>query len=120
MGQELTDGDGFFPLVREFREVFGNRLVDPEFPGFMQFGDGRGGGDDLGERGHVVDGIEPGCLGTGKNGPVTKCFLVALPVPFHPENAPWCLARCDGLPDGLIDSNEFCRIEGRLCGAGNR
>ena len=111
VSEQVPDGDGFFVVLGEGRQVFGDGVVHVQFLEFVQFGDSRRGGNDFGKRGKVKNGVRSHFFVLRKQGAVSVGFVADLPFSFRPENAARNFAVGNGIVDCLVDLAEFFQIK---------
>ena len=114
MGEELAKGDRFFSGTGEFRQVAAERRFHVELAGFYQLHHGRCGGDHLGQRSRVEDGVLRHDLALRDDHPVAVGFLIDRAGPFHPEHRAGSAGVGDGLLDGVVDLRQEAGRKARL------
>lgn len=111
VGKQVQNGDGFFVVLGEGRQIFGDGVAHVQFSQFVQFGDGRRGGDDFGKRGEVKNGVRGHFFAMRKQGAMSVSFAIDLPFSLHPENAARNFAVGNGLADCLAGAAKFFELE---------
>ena len=109
--EQVLNSDGFFVVLGEGRQVFGDGIVHVQFFQFVKFGDGRRGSYDFGERGEVKNGVRSHFFALRKQGAVAVGFVAALLFSFHPENAARNFAIVNGFEDGSVNLSKFFKLE---------
>jgi len=112
VSEEVADGDLLAAGAGEFREVHGDRIVEIEEAAFVEEHDGGGRGDDLGERGGVVNRADGGGGGLREQGAVAEGLVVEGAAVFEPEDAAGDLLCGDVFLNGAVDLSEFGGVEG--------
>jgi len=118
--QQVFDGDGLFPLGCELGEVLGDGVLDGQFLVLLEEHDGGGGGNGLGQRGQVEDGVDGHGFGLRFEGAGSE--RTAEEVAFggaDEDDGAGDSAGVNGVVDGGFDGGKFAGIEsdgGDLCG----
>ena len=68
VGEQLADGDVVFSVLRKLRQVLGDCVVEANLSQFHELHDGGGGGDHLGQRCEIEDGVQRHGLAFGLEG----------------------------------------------------
>lgn len=76
MCQQITDGNVFFSILTEFRNVFHNWIVQPYFPLLHQLHDGRCGRDYFRERRQVENRVYRHWPSDGFEGALAECLAI--------------------------------------------
>src|SRR5205807_2057719 len=102
--EQLTNGDVGLAVKSEFGNVLGDRIVQANLAGFFESHDGCGGGNDLGERGDVEDGVDGHGLGLWLERAIAVGLAIDnFPVVPNQQDRSGNLLRGDGLFDDRVD-----------------
>uniref|UniRef100_E6QKK2 Uncharacterized protein n=1 Tax=mine drainage metagenome TaxID=410659 RepID=E6QKK2_9ZZZZ len=133
MGHQLADGDVLFAVAGKVWQVGGNGVVELDLAGVDELHHGGGGGDALGERSEIEDGIEGHWLAVGDGVGLCAGFERAVAEGLAVDDLAIVKDEDDGsgdgaLGDGLLDDAVnigkasvghgllFCRLRDRLRG----
>lgn len=117
VAEELFEGDDALAVVVELGEEVGKGLIEAELAALEEDHDGGGGGEGLGEGGHVEDGVARHGGGVGLHLAVSDRLDESdLAVAADKDDGSGDDVVVDGLVDGFGDSGEAGGVEAEVGG----